>query len=453
MLAEVSFFLNSVLEAFWQFLRSWYWLVLPAIFWPPFRLMWIFWRKDIFNSKQKQFFLEIKIPKENLKPVRAMEDVLNAIWQGFSEPPYFWEKWWYGKGNMDFQFEVVSIGGEIHFYVRSVLGYKRDIFEAAIYSQYPGAEITVKEFPQDDYTGTVPKTIPNEEWVMFGTDYTFKKPDLYPIRTYVDFEKEAEMGLAPGAESKRVDPMAVLLEGMAAMKPGEQLWFQIKPVPLPAKAAAPYIKQAHQLIDELSFRKVEKPKSVIKETFALLFGGKKQEKKAAGEIELIAPELRMTAKEKEIVEEVRRKTDKPLFLITPIRFIYLAKKEVFFRHRWRLIANYMGSFDKGHMNGFKVNPHTFTKISAPPPINIFDKRRLYVRKRRLFRLYWTRFEPRRPVESIGNFANWQWGYFVLNSEELASVFHFPSSEAAPAAGVPRVESKKAEAPPEVPMEE
>jgi len=44
------------------------------------------------------------------------------------------------------------------------------------------------------------------------------------------------------------------------------------------------------------------------------------------------------------------------------------------------------------------------------------------------------------------------GSFVLNTEELASLYHFPSHAVAPALGVLRVEAKKAGAPPELPHE-
>ena len=42
--------------------------------------------------------------------------------------------------------------------------------------------------------------------------------------------------------------------------------------------------------------------------------------------------------------------------------------------------------------------------------------------------------------------------FILNTEEVASLFHFPTEAAAPAPGAPRVEAKKRGEPSELPVE-
>ena len=66
---------------------------------------------------------------------------------------------------------------------------------------------------------------------------------------------------------------------------------------------------------------------------------------------------------------------------------------------------------------------------------------------KIFRLYRERFHPMFPRP-----ADRRTGLFVLNTEELASIYHFPSRAVAPAPTVPRVEAKKGEAPPELPIE-
>ena len=65
----------------------------------------------------------------------------------------------------------------------------------------------------------------------------------------------------------------------------------------------------------------------------------------------------------------------------------------------------------------------------------------------MFKLYIERFAPLFPRE-----GDYKTGTFILNTEELASLFHFPSRRVAPAPGVPRVEAKRGEAPPEIPIE-
>jgi hypothetical protein len=447
MLIEYPIFLKLVWQYFWQFLISWYWLFLAIILLKyDYGLLWAWhwWRKQTrFLAVQTPKWCEIKLPAGIFKPISAMEMVLENIWKGFWEPPYFWEYWWWGKPpTFDFQFELVSDGGEIHFYLRTFLGYKIDVLKRAVWSQYPEAEIREVE----DYSRAIPIDLPRKGWDLRACDFTLARPDAWPINTYPHFEKEVEVTIPTGEERRKIDPMAMLLENLTQIGPGEKIWVQIKPFPYGGKLEQPYIKAAQELKNKIAKRKVEKPKSWLENLSTIITG--KRPAESPGKIELVAPELRMTPREREICAEIERKFSKSLFLISTIRFMYFAKREVYNYHRWRQMLDFMGSFSTTDMNDFKVIPHTFTKIVNPPPLNLFDKRRLYVRKRRIIRLYQNRYEPKYPFD-----GDYRWGYFVLSCEELATVFHFPSRVLAPAPGVTRVEIKKAEAPPEVPMEE
>jgi hypothetical protein len=67
---------------------------------------------------------------------------------------------------------------------------------------------------------------------------------------------------------------------------------------------------------------------------------------------------------------------------------------------------------------------------------------MYLRKRKLFRNYIDRLPPNYPRSP-------KRGAFVLNIEEMASLFHFPSWVISPVPGVSRIEAKK-KPPPELP---
>ena len=183
---EISLFLKTlnwgevlpIYKILWHLICVWWWVPAPFILWRPFLYLWKFWRMELFLKKQRLVLFEIKIPEESLKPIRAMENVFSGLWQGFYDPPNFWEKWWDGKVTMGLSLETVSLGGEIHFYIRCP-DYRRDALEACIYSQYPEAEITLAE----DYTRLVPQDLPNKDWDMWAIDYYLFKPDPYPIKT------------------------------------------------------------------------------------------------------------------------------------------------------------------------------------------------------------------------------------------------------------------------------
>ena len=63
--------------------------------------------------------------------------------------PY--NKYWKGRRNIGWSFELVGRAGETHFYLRVPTQY-RNMMESAIYAAYPEAEITeaedyLEEFP------------------------------------------------------------------------------------------------------------------------------------------------------------------------------------------------------------------------------------------------------------------------------------------------------------------
>lgn len=404
----------------------------------------------MFAPAQKKVLLEIKMPKEVLKPLKSMEQVLLAIWGGVFDPPDWFEYWFEGKDMDSVQFEMASLNGEPHLYVRCTAG-KRNVLEAAIYSQYPEAEISIV----DDYTKQVPQDIPNKDWEMWGAEYRMDKKDIYPIKTYSKFFEETESA----KEEKRVDPMATLLEGMAKLGPGEQLWIQIAAAPIVsindilAGGFRDFIKEGRTEADKLAKRdQPVKRKSLLVEAFEEVAYGKVPgvvEKK----VEMFPAELRLTPGEKEKVEGVEEKVSKRCFQCF-IRFIYLAKRDNYFGGAKGIPFSFFNQFSTENLNQLRPFPSTLTKVKQfitvfgkPIPIwNILRPRRVYVKKRRMFYRYTKRMPPLFP-KSAGLAS------FLLNTEELATIFHFPGRAVAPAPFVSRVESKRGEAPAGLPMEE
>lgn len=438
MLSDSLKILMPILSQVWQIFRTWWWLPIPFILWWPFSFLWKWWRTDKFLKKTKFILLEIKIPKEVLKPIRAMEVVAEHLWQIMYDPADWWEKWVEGKILLSYSFEIASIGGEPHFFVR-IPEKSQDSVESAIYSQYSEAEIS----KADDYTKHVPQDIPNKDWKFFASDYVLLKPNPYPIRTHLEFETEREP-----LEEKRIDPLAALLEAMAKIKPGEQLWIQIMAGPVSNKEV-PWVSEGEKIRDELAKRTDKKSiqKPLIMEAADILVtgeapGGIKEEKK-----ELIPPEMKLTPGERNIVAAVEQKMAKRGFK-TSIRFIYLGKKEVFFKPKLRLPLAFFSAFFTQNLNALVPWGKTLTKIHKSwfLPLNLILNRRLYLRKRSIFRKYVLRFPPFFPRKS-----HWP-SSFILNTEELASIYHFPGRRVAPAPFIKRIEAKKGEAPPGLPSE-
>ncbi len=427
---QISEQIISALSVLWQILKVWWWLPLLFILWRPFIFLYTFWRKEKFDATVKRIVLEIKIPKDVLKPIKAMEDVfagIHAIHDVFT-----WrEVWIEGQFLLNVSLEIVSLGGEIHFYIRTPVQF-RGIVESNIYSQYPEAEIT--EVP--DYTQAVPQDIPNKDWDIWGTDEISTKPNAYPIKTYKKFETETQP-----VEEKRLDPLAGLLEGMATVQPGEQMWIQI--VAKPIREEVPWIEEGKKIRDKLVRRPEKpKPKSMIQEAIeVVVLGNPPGGAPTTAEKEVIPPEMKLTPGEKDIVQGIEEKIGKFGYECN-IRYVFLGRRDVFFRPRARIPFGFFKNVSSENMGGFKPDKRTLTKVKSPF-FWFLDKRRVYLKKRRIFRYYVKRWTPYFPLPG---------GTFILNSEELATLFHFPGKITVPTPSIPRVEAKKGEAPPELPVE-
>ena len=396
--------------------------------------MWLWWREELFWNRLRYVIYEIKIPRDVEKPIKAMESVFAGLWQLF-DPPNPREVWIDGQRLVRLSIEIVSTEGEIHFYLR-IPEVTRKSMESAIYSQFPEVELTEVE----DYTKFVPQDIPNKEWDMWGTNFRLGRNDVYPIRTYPTFFEENP----EGKEEKRLDPMGILFEGFSSMGKGENLWLQMILKPITTEQDD-YPARGQAVVDKL----VNRPENNKPTTFMQDVGtagtamatGKIPEAKEEQPREFIPPEMKLTPGEREIVGAIEKKVGKYAFEVN-IRVIHLAKREVFFSANKALFFSYFTQFGTANMNFFLPLAVTGTKVKT-----IFfwflDARRVFLKKRRIFRLYTQRLDPLYPRKG---------GTFILNIEEMATIFHFPGQLVSPLSTIPRLDSKKGEAPPGLPTE-
>lgn len=420
--------LSPYFQKIFTILNVWWWVFLPILFWGPFKKFYLYWRNCVYDAPVKKIVLEIKIPREIRKPIKAMEYVFSGF-HAVHDVPNWKEKWIEGVFQYSFSLEIASIEGEIHFFIRCPESF-RPVFESNIYAQYPEVEITEVE----DYTRKVPKNIPNENWDVVGADMEMAKPNCYPIKTYTDFEREVEI-----EEERMVDPLAGYLEGLATLGEGEYLWLQILCKPILDKDK-PWVTEGKKIRDALVQRKEKpKPKPMIKEALEILITGpsQKEEKKE----EVFPAEARLTPGEKDIIEGIERKISKSGYDCC-IRFVYLGKKDKIFKPKSRIPYGFFKSVSTFNLNGLKPEKTRMTR-SKTVLTWYLDKRIAFWRKKTMFQRYITRKTPLFPRSG---------GTFVLNTEELATLFHFPSQGVATTPMVPRIDFKKGEPPARLPTD-
>lgn len=418
----------------WRLFIDGGWLPLLAVFlWGSWNL-WVFSRQVKYSEKRRFVLLSVDIPKSALgepgQSPRAIENFFTHL-DGAHGTETLWEKYWEGKSQDWFSLEIVSIEGYIQFliYTRDKF---RDLVEAAIYAQYPDAEITEIA----DYTDAAPKKFPDAEQEMFGTEFVNVKPEVYPIRTYTQFEHSLTQELK--------DPMAALLENMSKIGKGEQIWFQIVITPISQKE---WVAAGEKLVKKLIGAKVEEkktflgkvvdlPAKIISPVFEQVFAPVAPPvKKPAAE----APPslmLYLSPGERSAVEAIQNKIAKIGFK-TKIRFIYLGKKEVF--QKTRGVNPMVGAIKQFNTLDCQSLRPEFKRVGTRAHY-IFIKWRVQRRQNKLMRAYRAR-------------SNWRGAGkgFVLNIEELATLWHFPASwiKAPP---VKTVESKRGVPPVNLPLE-
>jgi len=388
-------------------------------------IFWEFWQYYIYIGylrSQKWLLLEIKIPTMIEKDPKAMEQVFAAAYGIYSYGFRFWQKYWEGRLQEDFiSFELVGYAGSVHFYIRTPDSY-RNLIESAIYAQYPNAEIHLAE----DYRNLMPKTLPNEVYDIWGTDYHLSKDDAYPIRTYEYFEASVK--------EKRLDPIAAITEVMSKLKDDEALWIQIFIRP----TGDDWKKKGEALRDTLVGRKKPgSPPGFLEKIWQFFRNlviapiehpvwpedAKREEQQTRM--------LLMTPGEKDIIEGLERKIGMLAFQ-TNIRFIYIDKRDSFTRSNVAATMSTFNQFNTQNLNSLRPNTSTFTIARG-----LFKKRKLWYRKRRLYDSYQKLMWPKRKS--------------ILNVQELATLYHFPSI-VVEAPMLRHLVSKKGEPPAGLPIE-
>ncbi|HBB65475.1 MAG TPA: hypothetical protein DCZ84_02470 [Candidatus Vogelbacteria bacterium] len=419
------------MEAYFFFnLNRFFILVLPyAWYWFPPALALILWHSYRYYTLQKYLAetkwitLEIKIPREVTKSPQAMELALAAFHQ--TRDLTWYQRTFTGYVRPWFSLEMVSIGGVVHFFVHTPAFFK-NVIESSIYAQYPEVEI----YETEDYVHDVPMNAgqPDSDWDLWGATLELTKADPYPIKTYIDYGLDKD----PKEEFKN-DPLATLIELLGSLKQGERFWAQVlvqatrKRFP---KTDGP--KSVWAIVKHLvGFREKQDWQDEGKALINKLM--KRDEKPKLGEFKFTMPSSVEDTASKAIARSISKQG-----YDCGIRLVYTARRDAF--NPSRIVGGLAAfkQFSSLDLNGFK--PKKTTKAFNYPWQDPWGWRELKLKKR-ILRAYRERGWFYSPYKILP---------FVLNTEELATIFHFPgSSVETPTFG--RIESRRGEPPPNLPL--
>ena len=365
----------------------------------------------------KWVLLELKIPQDPGKSPKATEQIFATL-HGTLPPPIIWRNKFF-KGQMVnwISLEIVGIGGEIHFYVRTPEQFKK-LVQSQIYAQYPDSEITEVV---DDYVNLLPASLPDDTYDLFGAEMILSKEDFYPIRTYPEFEEKSS-----GPDYvKRIDPLASLAEVMSSLEAGEFLGVQF----LIRPTGDGWVKKGLAEMDKLQGKKPKAGSSMLSN---LVF---EIDKIIPGHVEVAKEDKKpeqsqLTSSKQEALKAAEKKMSK-IGYECGIRFMYSGPRESFHRAHISGVVGAFKQFALQTINSFKLNGPTITAGKWP-----FKKQKEYNKKRFLFAKYKNRSLPMKA--------------FILNTEELATIYHLPDI-GVKSPLLPRVEAKKGEPPVGLPI--
>ena len=166
--------------------------------------------------------LEIRVPKGNELLPLASEQMFASLHGLLRADPEHQEH---------ISFEIAADSSGIHFYVRCPK-HLREFVEGQVYAQYPSAELRLidHDYMQTDLSGLA----------TCGGSLVLSKDSFFPTKTFRDFE---------------VDPLAAMTGSMSEVEEGERIWLQIivRPVPDVWQAAGhKYVQEVKTGVKKMS---------------------------------------------------------------------------------------------------------------------------------------------------------------------------------------------------------
>lgn len=392
------------------------------------RDFWLWGKNRLWKKKLEWLLLEIKIPRNILKTPKAMESVFSAM-HAIQKNIDIEDRYLRGEGAPWLTFELVGYAGGVHFYVRFLKVF-RNLVESAVYSEYPDAELIEVE----DYVKLMPDVLPNKTYDLWGNDFILAKPNPYPIRTYPYFEAMVE--------EQRLDPISAITEVMSRLKEGEAIWLQylIRPV------GDDWKKEGEELRDKLLERKKKKEAGAFDSFVTGLVQFFKNLSLAPAEYPVWPTDkkeeekmkmLHLSPGEQDVLKAVENKISK-LGFETVIRFLFIDRKDSFSPANITAVNGAFKQLNTQNLNSFVPIKETVTSVTGKWLTfkSWFRARKIHFRKRAIYEMYKLRWFPAKCS--------------ILNTEELATVFHFPIvSVEAPL--LRRLETRKGEPPVNLPI--
>ncbi len=345
-------------------------------------------KKILLITLPKEAQLKEKIGEITVAKIQEMIGVAEIFYSALANLKMRWGlKDWFLGYGKEFSFETIIFKGKIAFYA-AVPAEWRQFFEQQIHAQYSTAQ--VEEIV--DYNIFSPKG------VVRGAALKFQRPNYFPIKTYKKTES---------------DPLNALTQAMSKIAEDDGGAIQVILRPAAKRWGSYGVSVAKKIQGGKSFQEAAGKGKFLKflgSTFNLLATSKSEQKPAE-------PAKPLSPAEQEMIKNIEEKANKAAFEANIRIMVSSESKETADAY----LGNILNAFSQYNLYQFG---NSFTKIM--PNIN-----------KLVTRFIFRTFNNREKI--------------ILNTEELASVFHLPT----PFLETPNILwllARKAPAPLEMPSE-
>lgn len=379
-----------------------------------------------FYLNQGRTTLRIKLPMEVTKSPEAMEFVIAQI-HNTANPDNLFQTYQDGKRPLPFSFEIVSIGGEVRFYVNVPTKKTKNAFEANMYAQYPGVEIIEEPV---DYAAEVPLDFEKHDYEVMSFHMGKKKAQEFPIKTYIEFGLDKMP-----KEEEKVDPITPMLEVLAMAEPHERIYIQYIAKPFRVSS----FKNGQLMFGESESweKEVEKEVNEIlkRDPQTKLSANRGVEDEEGG---YQGGNALITAGERDKIEAMERNAGKYAYE-TNIRWMYITKKGKFNGDIINPIIRVFSQYDIIGRNAIGVRWRTDFNYKDYIPGG--KRKTLQALKKQELKEYKLRkFFPKNALAEPK----------IFTAEELATIWHLPG-QVALTPTLNRIESQRSEAPSNLPV--
>jgi len=187
-------------------------LWLPFILFAIFLPLWLLYVKSQYVASVPHTVLELKPGEDTPRTARAMELIFYSLYYRTDVTRLM--ELAVGQVRLPWSFEIVAHKGTVRFYMRVPTAH-RAALETRIRSEYRDIDIDEVQ----DYARTIPYSPLSMR--LESREFQFTKPDPYPIKTYEAYE----------SEKKPENPLLKLLERIISMNEHEYLIlsFMVRP--------------------------------------------------------------------------------------------------------------------------------------------------------------------------------------------------------------------------------